>query len=148
MEKYWGRNITDACLMHQLSPFITPINQRPEVCPFLLKWVAINTQIQKKPPLRQYLKCALQNRNCGMKILYLVLGTVVIVSFFQKSKTIIFKSGLSLPPLQILHQETRRDVPCKPLPPRNASGYSHKTIPRTTIQAPASQTNHHHPPSI
>lgn len=102
----------------------------------------------KKPPLRQYLKCALQNRNCGMKILYLVLGTAVIVSFLQKSKTIIFKSALSLPPLQILHHETSRDLPCKPLPPSNASGYSHKTIPRTTIQAPASQRNHHHPPSI
>lgn len=117
--------------MYQLSPFSTPIGQRPGVCQFHLKWVAINTQIKKNT--NQYLKYPLQTHNHGMKILYVVLGTLVIISFLQKYKPINYIQVRSFsPPLQILHQEMSRDLLCKPSSSRNARGDSHKTMPRTT----------------
>lgn len=82
--------------MYQLSPFSTPISQRPGVCQFCLKWVAINTQIQKTT--NQYLKYPLQTHNHGMKILYVVLGTLVIISFLQKYKPINYIQVRSFSP--------------------------------------------------
>jgi len=112
LEKYCGRNVTDACLMCQLSPFITSIKPK-------IKSMSISSELSgnkhsnsKKTPVRQYLKCPLQSHNHGMKILCLILGTLVIISFLQKYKTTIFKSAPSLPPRHILHQETSRDLPC------------------------------------
>lgn len=72
-EKSNGRNTIDACLLHQLSPFINSVSQRPGVCLLLLKLVAfINNQIQKNL-INQYLKCPLQGHKHKKKILYLVL---------------------------------------------------------------------------
>lgn len=65
--------------MHWLSPFITPIKAKEQE--YVLSSEMSGNKHSKYPPVRQCLKFLLQSHNHGMKILYPLLRTLVILFF-------------------------------------------------------------------